>query len=77
MAADAAVTVTGKRLAAVVPRSYFRQPKNINNILEPSRRWGGEVKLHTQMGKVCCLYLRVEPFAALFWALHGIVLAHT
>ena len=29
------------------------------------------------MGKVCCLYLRVEPFAALFWALHSIVLTHT
>ena len=32
-------------------------------------------KLYSQMGKVFCLYLRVEPFAALFWPL-DIVLVH-
>ena len=36
---------------------------------------GGIDKLYTQIGKVFRLYLRIEPFAALFWAL-GNVLPH-
>ena len=39
------------------------------------QRWEGQYMNYTQIGNIFRLHNRIEPFAALFWAL-GIVLAH-